>query len=55
MLGVSVVFLSFDVRRAFPSLDLLLSLLAYDCMGMTEKWQRARARLWGMVQWDLEE
>jgi hypothetical protein len=54
MLLKSAIFLTFDVRKAFPSLDLMVALLSYRCIGMPDWWLSARARLWGMSQWNLE-
>eukprot|EP00661_Eupelagonemidae_sp_cell13_P011028 gene11028-biopygen9381 len=50
----AALLMTFDVRHAFPSLDLLVALFGYHLIGMPERWLRARARLWGVVGWDFE-
>ena len=49
MRGEPALLWAFDVKTAFPSLDLLLTLLSNHLQGAPHWWLRARARLWGVV------
>ena len=53
MQGRSAICYACDAKRAFPTMDWMIALFSYQCIGMAQWWLQARALLWGMTSWDF--
>eukprot|EP00663_Eupelagonemidae_sp_cell21sb_P000732 gene732-694_t len=54
MMSRPTCFMDADAERAFPSIDRALVMLGMLAMGMSLEFVKAQARLWGIVEFDVD-